>query len=86
MGDEGPDVTAIHALFRALALYERDLPRVPSTAFYSSETEGVIRYLQRLFGLEESGEVDQVLYGRIQKELRARREEERSLRLLGQGD
>ena len=81
VGDEGADVSRIHALLHSLALYEKNLPRIPSTSFYSPMTAEAIRFLQRLFDVQQTGEVDAKLYLRMEEELRTRKEEERIISL-----
>ena len=71
-GSRGNDVEVLHALLRSLSTYDENFPPIPRSSYFSEETQEAIRYMQRIFLMEESGIVDGFLFERLEKELDAR--------------
>lgn len=71
-GSHGNDVEVLHALLRSLAENDKNFPPIPRSSYFSEETQAAIRYMQRVFLMEESGVVDAFLFDRLEKELNAR--------------
>ncbi len=72
-GSRGADIDVLHALLRSIAEYERDLPPVPRTSYYSEETAVAIRYMQKKFQIQEDGIVSAMLFKRLEDDLAASR-------------
>ena len=72
-GSRGADVDVLHALLRSISEYERDLPPIPRTSYYSEETAAAVRYMQNIFQIDEDGIVDAMLFDRLENDLAARR-------------
>ncbi len=72
LGSRGSDVEVLHALLRALSAYDTNFPPIPRSSYFSAETQDAIRYMQRMFLLEEDGIVDAMLFSRLEKELDAK--------------
>ena len=72
IGSRGNDVEVLHALLRSLSMYDQNFPPIPRCAYFSEETQNAIRYVQRMFLMEENGIVDAILFERLEKELDAR--------------
>ena len=53
-------------------MYDQNFPPIPRCAYFSEETQNAIRYVQRMFLMEENGIVDAILFERLEKELDAR--------------
>ena len=73
IGASGSDIEILHALLRSLAAYDPEMPPIPRAAYFSSETQNAVRYLQRIFKQEESGCLDSATLDRLQNELYARK-------------
>ena len=71
-GMRGADIDVLHALLRSLAEYDINFPPVPRSAYFSEETQNAIRYMQRMFLMNEDGNVDAILFSRLENELDAR--------------
>ena len=68
-GDMSEDVRALHIIINELAKTYRELENVGTGSYYSRKTQRAVSYLQRIFMLEESGELDRHLYERMLKEI-----------------
>lgn len=71
-GSQGGDVEVLHVLLRTLADHDENFPSIPRSAYFSSETENAVRYMQKKFLEEETGEVDATFFKRLENELNAR--------------
>ncbi len=72
-GMSGADIDTLHALLRSIGEYRKDLPPIPRAPYYSRETENAVRFMQRVFLMEESGIVSAELFERLEKDLEAKR-------------
>ena len=72
-GMSGADIDTLHALLRSIGEYRRELPPIPRTPYYSHETENAVRFMQRVFLMEESGIVTAELFERLERDLDAKR-------------
>ncbi len=72
-GTSGADVDVLHALLRSISEYRRDLPPIPRSSYYSNETENAVRYMERVFLMNESGIVSAALFKRLENDLEAMR-------------
>lgn len=72
-GARGADVDVLHALLRSISVHERDMPPIPRTSYFSEETAAAVRYMQKIFQIDEDGIVDAMLFKRLENDLAARR-------------
>lgn len=72
-GTSGADVEILHALLRSISEYEKDLPPIPRSGYFSAETEKAVNYMQKIFLMEQNGIVSAALFERLEEELKARR-------------
>ena len=72
-GSVGADVDVLHALLRSISEYEKDLPPIPRSGYFSAETETAVNYMQKIFLMEPNGIVSAAFFERLENELKARR-------------
>ena len=71
LGSSGENVLILHALLSQLGNYY-EFSKKPRGDYYGIETENVIKEMQRIFVMEESGYTDEELIVRMRAELEAR--------------
>lgn len=71
IGMQGNDVVNIHAIISELKNTYKELEFVGNGRYFSIASEKATKQLQRIFGMTESGEIDEALYNRMMKEIDA---------------
>lgn len=69
LGDQSDDVLIINLLIRELEESYLDIGFVKRSNYFSAETEGAVKALQRIFTMEENGIVDELFYKRLKDEV-----------------
>lgn len=70
-GMRNNDVATLHFIIEELSQTYETLNPLASGRFYSRDTENSVKELQKIFGLEENGNVDALLFERLIMELTA---------------
>ena len=72
VGVQNNDVILIHAMLDEIARTYVDMGRVnPKSNYFSAESAAAVRYLQKIFRMEESGIVDSHFYERLKLEMQS---------------
>ncbi|MBO5872829.1 MAG: peptidoglycan-binding protein [Clostridia bacterium] len=64
-GMRGQDVTELQTYLSFIADYYNDIPKIPITGYFGSQTRNAVETFQRLFGLEPIGSVGAVTWNTI---------------------
>ena len=64
-GMRGQDVTELQTYLSFIADYYNDIPKIPVTGYFGSQTRNAVETFQRLFGLEPIGSVGAVTWNTI---------------------
>ena len=64
-GMRGQDVTDLQTYLSFIADYYNDIPKIPVTGYFGSQTRDAVESFQRLFGLEPIGSVGAVTWNTI---------------------
>ena len=64
----GKDVTELQTYLSFIAEFYNDLPPLPVTGYFGSQTKNAVQTFQRLFGLEPNGAVGAVTWNEIAKQ------------------
>ena len=67
-GMRGKDVTELQTYLSFIAEFYNDLPPLPVTGYFGSQTKNAVQTFQRLFGLEPNGAVGAVTWNEIAKQ------------------
>lgn len=67
-GMRGKDVTELQSYLSFIAEFYNDLPPLPVTGYFGSQTNNAVQTFQRLFGLEPNGAVGAVTWNEIAKQ------------------
>lgn len=67
-GMRGKDVTELQSYLSFIAEFYNDLPPLPVTGYFGSQTKNAVQTFQRLFGLEPNGAVGAVTWNEIAKQ------------------
>lgn len=67
-GMRGSDITELQTYLSFIADYYNDLPKIPVTGYFGTQTKNTVQTFQRLFGLEPSGVVSAVTWNEIAKQ------------------
>lgn len=67
-GMRGQAVTDLQTYLSFIADYYNDLPKIPITGYFGTQTENAVQTFQRLFGIEPSGAVSAVTWNEIAKQ------------------
>ncbi len=78
IGHTGEDVRALHILINELAAHHVDVDDTGTGSYYSARTAKAVQSLRRAYGLEESDEVDKIMFSRMLMELEAIRRRDKN--------
>lgn len=67
-GMRGQDVTNLQTYLSFIADYYNDIPKIPVTGYFGTQTRRAVQEFQRLFGLEPIGSVGAVTWNEIAKQ------------------
>ena len=67
-GIRNSDVTELQTYLSYIAEFYREIPKIPVTGYFGSQTAEAVRVFQRLFGIEETGAVGAVTWNEIAKQ------------------
>ena len=65
VGIQNSDVTDLQGYLSFIADYYEDIPKIPVTGYFGSQTKNAVQAFQRLFGLEPTGAVGAVTWNEI---------------------
>ncbi len=77
LGDNSNDVLALHLIMNEISCAYTDICETLRGTYYSLSTENAVKNLQKIFLHEITGEVDALLYERMQTELAAIRKRDK---------
>lgn len=64
-GSRGEAVTDLQSYLSLIGQYYRDIPQIPVTGYFGSQTENAVREFQRRFGIRETGAVGPLTWATI---------------------
>ncbi len=66
-GDTGEEIRVIHYYLKVIAFFYPEVPDLEVNGIFDENTETMVKAFQKKYGLEETGVVEQVTYGKLQE-------------------